>query len=348
MPYSKICDTFRPRRGEISTRRTDLGTQSFGNDFARCSRRNRLILKHRAQHGPAGVGHRFCHVRPLEPGRADISDNDPVMGLHQVGGDLVQEILSLVCDLCCEGARTDLLATALVEREAVFGTPVERRHFDLIAVGQGGERLQPQVNADLGTDGARLRRLRLDLDVGIPSATGVSGKAPRLESASFWDGAGKPEVIVPLQERELVPGQLRGAAEVGERHPVQIAFEGPEARRIRECRLPSIRELLANRVNRIGMNPEFLGDTTAEISQVEGRRALDIAPGLPLRCGLPIDLAAVVPNVIDRSRLRSKRSACRTRSIPDAVSVGQNHDANIGERNFLRHLKEAVSMPIFL
>lgn len=341
LSYSQACDTFRA--AARTARRTGCGTVSFGDDFARCSCRNRLILEHRSQHGPAGVVNGLRHPRFAQLGRADISDNDPVVSLHQLGGDLVQEILSLVGDLRRNGAGTSLLLAALVQRKLSFGAPVKSRNLDLVAVGQCGERLQPKVDADFRLDGARFGRIHLDLDVDVPPASCIGGEVPRLRLPALWNGAGHPQMVMPLEHRNLVTVQFGWTREIGKRYPIKVLFERAKAWRFRERCVTRIRKLLANRVNRIRVDTQFFGDASAEVDQIKRGRSPCTGASFPSRGGFAIDLAAVVPKEIDRARLRSERPTCRISAISDAISVGQNHMGIISKRATISYTIEAAN-----
>src|SRR6478672_10666151 len=66
LPHSKICDTSRPRRWEIPTRRADLGTTKFVDLRVLHSVPAGLVAEHSPEGRPARVVHRLCHLRAAE------------------------------------------------------------------------------------------------------------------------------------------------------------------------------------------------------------------------------------------------------------------------------------------
>src|ERR1700751_1057130 len=99
LPYSKICDTFRPRRREIPTRRTDLGTTRFVDFRVLHSVPAGLVAEHSSEGRPARVVHRLCHPCTAKLRTGNVPDIKSPMLTHEPRRELVKVILSHVRNL---------------------------------------------------------------------------------------------------------------------------------------------------------------------------------------------------------------------------------------------------------
>src|SRR6201987_6242021 len=80
LPYSKICDTFRPRRREIPARRTDLGTTRFVHFRVLHPVPACLVAEHSSEGRPARVVHRLCHPCTAKLRTGNVPDiNSPML-----------------------------------------------------------------------------------------------------------------------------------------------------------------------------------------------------------------------------------------------------------------------------
>ena len=76
VPYSKVCDTFRPRVGQSATTRTDLGRKRFIHFFVPRAIRNRLVREHLLEGMPRGVVNAFGHLGLGQFATADVARSD--------------------------------------------------------------------------------------------------------------------------------------------------------------------------------------------------------------------------------------------------------------------------------
>lgn len=323
-PYSKTCDTFRPRAAAQRTAaRTGLGSHTFVDDSHRAACRDRLIRQHVAQHRPTGVVNGLRHSRLRQFGRADISDVNFCVVTNDARRRNMQEMLALIGDLRRQRASANLLSTLLEQCVLRLALAIECRRLDSFSVRENSERLQAEVDADRCAF-ALVRLRQFDLDIHIPAPARIGRELPRLRLAVLRDRPRLPQAIGAAENSKPARVEFRRAFEVRERNEIEVALEASEARRLGEAGVARIGELAADGINRIGMQPQFLGDATAEIGEVKGARALDVPAGFPARGGFAVDLAEIIPDEIHSPRLPSQGVASSGRGVFDAKAVGDN------------------------
>ena len=96
-PYSKVCDTSRPRVGQCATTRTDLGRIRFVDFLKPSSVRNRLVVEHVAKGRPACIKYRLSHAGLGESGSVHITHCDVVELQHDASRELVLKIPAGIC-----------------------------------------------------------------------------------------------------------------------------------------------------------------------------------------------------------------------------------------------------------
>jgi hypothetical protein len=130
------------------------------------------------------------------------------------------------------------------------------------------------------------------LDVDVPTPAGGGGELPRFGLP--FSGIGKPQIVIAAEDGQFTAFEFGGPLEIGERHKVQALFERPVSRCFWEARIGGVNEFPAGRVNRrSGCRELWL-----QLSAYDGR--------------LTVNLAAVIPDEINRSRLTSQSAANRT------------------------------------
>ena len=324
MPLRQTCDTSRPPERQSATAGTDLGRVGFIDDAKYPAVRNRFVTQHGFKHSPSGIADGLRHFGFLQSGRADIAHHDMSVGSGNFGAFNMQEMPALTGDLRLQPASLPLLVSVLVERELLSRCAEETRMLDLVAIAQGGERLETEVDTDSGTVfGFSVRQF--DLDINEPMTITVASNAPGLRNGTLGNFAGQPQSVVAPEKSKGIAVQSCRAFEVGKRNPVEIALGRPEARRFGKTRSACVRKLGADRVNRIGVDAQFARHTTAEIDQIKRGGALDAHAGSPARSRNSICLAAEIPDEIYRPRLRSERAANSLLSVLDAKSVCEDH-----------------------
>ena len=126
------------------------------------SRRLQLEGKDSEELSPARIADALGQVViPHQVGHSQVFMIDHVVGLHQLGGLLVMEVAALPCNVLLgfgqQGYRFASAAAALfapcypslAAAQIRFGLTIVTRGADRLPVGQGGKRLQPQIDRRL-------------------------------------------------------------------------------------------------------------------------------------------------------------------------------------------------------
>src|SRR6516165_4477318 len=124
-PYAKPAHTFRTAAGDHPAAGGDLGTVSFGDDFALCPPRNRFVLEHRTEHRPAGIVDGLRHPRLCQPFRTHVCDVDLPVVLHDPVRHHVEEMPAPVGNLCGQRPGANFLTALLNHAELLAFLPVE-------------------------------------------------------------------------------------------------------------------------------------------------------------------------------------------------------------------------------
>ena len=80
--YSKVCDTFRPRRRHRAARRTDLGGESLLDFRVPRAMLNSLVREHLTETRPAGIEDGLGHAGPGKSCGRDVTDCDVIKLPH--------------------------------------------------------------------------------------------------------------------------------------------------------------------------------------------------------------------------------------------------------------------------
>ena len=95
--YSKVCDTFRPRRA--TARRTDLGRHAFVDFLKPCAVLKSFIAEHMTEGRPTRIQYGFGQVGFGQTSRIHVTDGNVIKLLHQFPRCLVQKIGTLIHNL---------------------------------------------------------------------------------------------------------------------------------------------------------------------------------------------------------------------------------------------------------
>jgi hypothetical protein len=321
VPHSKRADTFRAAVGNAPAARTRLGSPSLRNNlhFAAC--RNRLVRQHMAKRSPACVKHGLGHSCFLEAGRANVSDVNFRMITNNAVRSHMKKMFALIGYFSRQGARTIALVSPLKNSQFVLALSVEGWCLNLLPGGESHQRFQSEIYAD-GRALAGVRFNNLDLDIEVPATSRVCAELTSLGRCICGDRARKPQVVFLAENGQSVATNFNGPFEVAKRDEIKVSLYRSKAWCLREDGVSGINELTTHSVDRVGMQAKVFGRPSAQERKIEISRASNFTTGDPSVSRLSIHFATIIPNEIDCSRLRSKRSARRRLSISDPISIG--------------------------
>jgi len=183
MPYSKVCDTFRPRHACAG--RTDLGGQVFTHFLERSPVRNRFIAEHVSESGPASVVDAFGHAGFGQSRGIHIAYRDEIESFNQLAGLLVQEVPAGVSDPVMNVPCLPLLTSPLRFAKLSCEDAEVTRVVDGLSGGQGGEGLQSQVDTDSAASLPARRFSHLNNNIQEPVAASVLAETAAIANSSL-------------------------------------------------------------------------------------------------------------------------------------------------------------------
>lgn len=314
LPYSKVCDTSRPRVGQGAATRTDLGTERLIHFLEPRAMLNSLVREHRSEGRPAYVSDAFRHAGFGEFRGRHIADRDVIEFVDKPARQLVQKVPARVHDTRMDVHSLSLLARPLRLPELFLKTPEVARVVDGFSVGQSGEAFQAQVDADASTHWALLWLLDFDADVQKPVAARVSGKIGSvLDLGAYWQVAALEHPEFSTVEVEAA-GRLFYVAPL-QRHPAERLL-APVAKEGAILLATRLGVLLADRIHGARVQAEFLAAARCELVQIEAS-----GPTLaPLKRVL-LRVVGEIPDVGYRPSLLVQQPVQGL----DAVAVNEDH-----------------------
>lgn len=312
---------FQPfRAAPCFTRRTGLGSPSFIDLNKSRPVPSGFVSELRSQYSPACVEHGFRHPCFGELGRADIADYDQGVFAGKPRRRLVKLVFARVGNLGVDRTSAALVSGPLRngKRDLVFSIMTQSR--DGRAIAQRGERLKPQVDANTPIASRKIVG-NFALENYIPAPARILRKASRFETVER-DLARFPEPEFALEISHLRPVYLDSAR--NKWHPAEGALGAKTRAEARTFALGITRcnKLSANGRNGIGMNAEKPTRSAAETYQVEGAWPSCRAPSLPARFGLPLNLTAVIPDLIGCIGMANE--VLTRRSVFDSVFIAKD------------------------
>ena len=313
-PYSKVCDTSRPRIGQGAATRTDLGTERFIHFLEPRAMLNSLVREHRSEGRPAYVRDAFRHAGFGEFRGRHIANRDVIEFVDKSVRQLVQKVPARVRDTRMDVRSLSLLARPLRLPELFLKTPEVARVVDGFSVGQSGEAFQAQVDADASTHRALLWLLDFDADVQKPVAACVSGKIGSvLDLGAYWQVATLEHPEFSTVEVEARLRFLNVAAL--QRHPAQRLL-APVAKEGALLLTTRLGVLFADRIHGARVQAQLFTTASRELVQIK--------PGMPATAktqGILLPVITEVEDVVDCTGLLVQQALQRLHS----VSVDKNH-----------------------
>ena len=336
IPYSKACDTFRPRIWQSAAIRTGLGCIALADFLKPCAMPNGLVREFVSKSRPSSIKHRLGHSGLGQACGIHVTYRDVIKLTHDAGAELVVKIIAAIRYLSVYRTHLAFLARPLRDSKSLFSSPVDALRLNLFARGQGGEVFQAQVNADTFDGLARIGRNGIDFndDVQKPVAPAVARKARAILDFPVWQGAA-------VENAEGVSGKAKGIAlplefAALERHPSErllapVAQVGPSLLASR------LGVLLTHGVDRARVQAKLFAAASGQFVQVK--------PGMPAPAkaqGVFLPVITEVPDEIAGPTLGIKQASQGL----DTVSVDQQHTVNIN--SILRESQQPERHPFAL
>jgi len=185
LPYSKVCDTVRPRIGKASTIRTDLGGKALIDFLVPRAMLNSLVREHRTEARPRSIEDGLGHLGPGQSCGVNISNRDVVKLPHDAVRELVQEIPPGIGDLGVDVRCEAFFARSLGLAKSSLKPSMLARILDLLACRECGKRFQPQINADAALQRSGGRVGKLDNDVQEPVTSSITAEVRSILDFAF-------------------------------------------------------------------------------------------------------------------------------------------------------------------
>ena len=317
LPYSKVCDTVRPRVGKASTTRADLGRKALIDFLIPRAMLNSLVREHRTEARPRGIENGLGHPGSGQSCGVDISNRDVIKLTHYAVRELVQEIPAALGDLGLNARCKPPLACALSLSKALFKPPIPTRVLNLLARREGGKFLQPQINADAALKWSDWRVGKLHYNVEEPVTAPITAEVRSVLDLAVGERTGIEHTEGAACKAECLA--LTFEVTAFERYPCKSLFAA-----IAQVRPPVLTSglgiLLAYGINGARVQSEFLGTSGSQDVEVEPTR-----PALVPFERVLLGIVAVVPNVVHGAALLIQQTTQRLHSI----AAGYDHCINI-------------------
>lgn len=223
-----------PLSASRAAERAALGTELRASAFVHFpvfqARVIAFVSQETAERRPACIEDGLRHAGSGEPFGRNVSDVDRAVVADQARAQIVEEVSPLVRDLGRDGADETSLTGALGHCETLLGLSVMLRGGDGLARAEGCEALEPQVNANGGSErGLSLGPRELHGDVQIPPAASVCGEAGPVDDLGCdRHGAVLPELVEVAAVPESVGIQPHVLA--SHRNPSEAVLSAPPER----------------------------------------------------------------------------------------------------------------------
>lgn len=309
------------RAGNYAASVAGLGAPRFVHFLVARAMRNRLVREHQTEGRPGCVVDAFRHLGFGESLGRHIADRDVVKFSDDARRELVQEVPASVAD-----ARVDVRGLALLSgslRLAEFALKLLEmaRVVDGLASGQCGEGLQAQVDTDAGLHRSRGGLRYFHDDIQEPVAASVLREVgPVLDLRSSRQIAALEYLV--FASMEVKPGRGFSDRSTLNWNPAERALAAPAQVGSLEL-APRLGVLLADRVDRVGVQPKFLAAAGRQVVQVKAARPWLAPPDRVL-----LGFIAEVEHVVHRASLFGKQAKVGLH----AVSIDEQHVLIMGRQ----------------
>ena len=338
IPYSRACDTFRPRIGQNATIRTGLGCIALADFFKPCVMPNGLVREFVSKSRPSSIKNRLDHGGLGQACGVHVAHRNIVKLTHDAGAELVVKIIAAIRYLRVYRRHTFLFIRALSNSQRRLSAPVNALRLNFLARGQRGEVFQAQVNADTldGPAGAGRNSIDFNDDVQKPVAPAVAGEARTVLDFPVWQGAA-------VKNAEGITRKAKGVAfalelPALEQHPSERPF-APVAQVRPRLLAARLGVLLAHGIDRARVQAKLFAAASGQFVQIE-----PAVPGPAKAQGVLLPVIAVVLDEIAGPTLRIKQASQGFHP----VSVDRNHFCFFRKSSTARRISSETETSNFL
>lgn len=295
LPYSKTCDTSRPRRRQRAALRAGLGTPAFVNiDIDRLPS-GRFVSQHMPEARPTGIKHGLCHSCFSQFGGAYVANRYGGVLPRNPRGLLVKVVTPGVSDFCVDRPDAFHIAGALSNSQRRFILPVMAQRRDGVASTSDRQFLQAEVDADLAiTNRQSVFNFAAKRDIPMPAS--VLHKAAGPENTLHLPAI--PKGVSALQVSHLATRHLQGSGD--ERDPSQRALSSEAGAETGAPPLLVTRlsELAANGLDGVRMETQIRSAASRQFNEIEGGQPALIATTSIPALALALSCNTEVPHLI--------------------------------------------------
>ena len=338
VPYSKPCDTFRPRIGQGAAIRTGLGCITLVHFFKPCAMPNGLVRELSSEGRPTCIENGLGHSALGKPGSIYVAYCNVVKLAHDAGAEFVVKVVTAIRNLPVYRTHPAPFARPLRGSQSGLSAPIDALRLDFFARGQGSEVFQAKVNAHAldGLTHASDSAIHLKHDIQEPVAPAVAGKVGAVLDFSNRQGA-------TVEHAERVSSKSKGIAlalqlPALERNP-PVGFL-PPVTQVRTFFLAArLGVLLTHSVDRARVQTQLFAASCGQLVQIE--------PGVPAPAkaqGIFLPVITEAPNEIAGPALLVQQASQRLHP----VSVNRNHFCFFKKSSTARRISSDTETSSFL
>lgn len=328
--YAERAHTLRAACGYASARRARSGSKPFIDFQVHGSELASLVAELRPQHRPTRVRDGLRHPRSLELRRADIAYNDQCVLPRNPRGDDVDVMLARVGDLCVDSLHSTLLSRSLCRSQGARIAAIVFWCRDRETTATDGQIAKAEVDADHAGAGICVRS-NLARHSEVPAPAGVLNERSNFGDTGNLARQPEPISLAPINNRITIKSESLAP----KWYPAQAFLCRAPVRTATDL-VATLREYATDLADGVGQNPEFMGGSYRQCGEVKVARPSP-APTL----GVALRLAEIVPNEINRSRVRLQ--AAPRRAVFDPKLVGEEHVRNLAKQRIRSKARSALS-----
>ena len=315
VPYSKTCDTFRPRIGHGAAIGAGLGRKRFVHFFKPRAMLNSLVRQLSSEGRPASIKNGLRHTGLGKSGGIHVAYRNVIKLTHDAGAEFVVKIVPAIGNLRVNRLHPFLFIRPLRHGQSLLSASVNVLRLNLFASGQGGEVFQSKVNPDTSHGRTGIGRNDIDInhDVQEPVAPAIAGKVRSVLDFALGQGAAVEHAKGVASKAKGVPLALEFAPL--ERHPAQRPL-APVAQERAFLLAARLGVLLAHGVHGARVQAQLFTAASSELVQIK--------PGMPATAkaqGIFLPVVTEVPDEVHRPALLVQQAAQRLHP----VSVDKDH-----------------------